>query len=145
MEDKYILERAKELSQKTGFSLEKTLQMLRTPIDAPHYRVHGWIVTEDPNVFSAEFGLATGITVNPDIPETLKKIQIAHEIGHGESIGRKLKAGEKVSFGREFECLAWQEGIPAAKELGILDEYFEYWEKEAKYLKCSLPRKEDIL
>lgn len=142
-EDKYILERAKELKM-PGESLEGVLKILRTPPEVSHYKVHGWIVREDPDTIDATFGLATGVSVNPDLPETLKKIYIAHEIGHGESIGKKLRAGEKLAFGKEFECLAWQGGIPAAKELGVLDEYLEHWDKDAKYLKCVPPRREEI-
>lgn len=140
-QDKYLLERAREISRATSEPVERIVNILKAPIEAPHYQVHGWIVREDPGTIMAEFGLATGISVNPDLPNTLKKICVAHEIGHGESIGKKLQKGEPVSFGREFECLAWQEGISAARELGVLDEYLEYWQKDTKYLKCApLPR-----
>ncbi|GAJ17473.1 unnamed protein product, partial [marine sediment metagenome] len=133
-EDKYIVERAREISRKTGEPFEETLRTLKAPIEAPHYRVLGWIVREDAGCLRGEFGLATGITVSPDLSEKEKKVVIAHEIGHGESICKKLKAGEEVTFGREFERLAWQEGIPAAEELGILDEYLKEYQREARYL-----------
>ncbi len=137
--DKYIEVRAGELSAKTGEPLEEVLEVLRHPTEAPHYRVLGWIVREEPGTETAEFGLATGITVEPGLPETLRKVYIAHEIGHGESICKKLQKGEQVSIGKEFECLAWQEGIPAARELGVLEEYFTHWRKEASYLGCYPP------
>ena len=137
--DKYIEVRARELSDKIGKPFEEMLEMLKLPIEAPHYRVLGWIVTEDPDTETAEFCLARGILVAPGLPEVERKVLIAHEIGHGESICKKLQRGEEVSISKEFECLAWQEGIPAAKELDVLEEYFNRWRKLADYLGCYPP------
>jgi len=66
------------------------------------------------------------ITIKNDLNDTMKLITIVHEAGHlieYKRVGVAWLHGTAL----RFETKAWLNGLPIAIEIGILNEYINYW------------------